>query len=231
MSAEFEWANAFGSIARELSQIQGLQPTLTRIAELATIVAACPWAAVARATDQHPVTAAVNDPTSAERIAHIQSLGGGGPTWDSVARAETIHVPDLAREDRWPEHVRLLLTTTPVRSILAFCLQLDGPPLGALTLYSDRAEAFPERVVVAATVYADHAAIALDHEQTEERADHLTAALQSSREIGVAIGILVERYKITPDAAFDMLRTSSQRSHRKLRDVAIDLVFTGSLPA
>lgn len=54
--------------------------------------------------------------------------------------------------------------------------------------------------------------------------------MQSSREIGVAIGILVEHHKITAEQAFDLLRVASQRGHRKLRDVASDLVHTGELP-
>jgi AmiR/NasT family two-component response regulator len=35
--------------------------------------------------------------------------------------------------------------------------------------------------------------------------------------------------KITKDQAFDALRVASQHSHRKLRDVAQDVIDTGTL--
>jgi hypothetical protein len=37
--------------------------------------------------------------------------------------------------------------------------------------------------------------------------------------------------KITDDAAFDILRTASQRGRRKLRDIAEDIITTGTLDA
>lgn len=72
----------------------------------------------------------------------------------------------------------------------------------------------------------------LVHELTEaqRQVESLERALRTSRTIGTAIGVLVERHKITPDAAFTMLVRHSQRTNRKLRDIADDLLFTGELP-
>jgi AmiR/NasT family two-component response regulator len=47
--------------------------------------------------------------------------------------------------------------------------------------------------------------------------------------IGEAKGILMERFKLTPDAAFDILRSSSQRLNVKLREVARRLAETGDI--
>ena len=58
----------------------------------------------------------------------------------------------------------------------------------------------------------------------------LRTALQTSRSIGIALGILVERHKITPDEAFARLSHASQVTNRKLRDIAADLVDTGVEP-
>ena len=226
--AELDWARVFARAARELSaNAHDVDQTLHKIAELATVVTGCPWAAIAKATDDKPVVAATNDPAIADQIARIQATAGGGPTWEAVRQGGTIHVPDLTVEARWPQHVQELLTTTPVRCILAFCLQLNGQPLGALTLYAEQPNAFPPALYDAATIYAEHAAIALDHTRTGNRAENLEIALHSSREIGIAIGILVERHKITTEQAFDMMRVASQRSHQKLRTIAAELVQTG----
>ncbi len=63
-----------------------------------------------------------------------------------------------------------------------------------------------------------------------EQVTHLELALTSARRIGAAIGILMARHCITDEQAFGLLRVLSQRSHRKLRDIAEDVVLTGVLP-
>jgi AmiR/NasT family two-component response regulator len=57
----------------------------------------------------------------------------------------------------------------------------------------------------------------------------LETALESARMIGTAVGILVERLKIAPGDAFDSLVEASHEEHRKVPDIASDLVFTGEL--
>jgi hypothetical protein len=57
----------------------------------------------------------------------------------------------------------------------------------------------------------------------------LETALKSSGTIGVAIGILMERLKVAPADAFDVLAVASRQENRELRDVASDLVDTGEL--
>lgn len=58
----------------------------------------------------------------------------------------------------------------------------------------------------------------------------LQHALASNRTIGVAIGILVERYQLTPEAAFAFLSRHSQRTNRKVYDLAEELIATGNMP-
>jgi AmiR/NasT family two-component response regulator len=58
---------------------------------------------------------------------------------------------------------------------------------------------------------------------------HLETALQSSRRIGAALGVLMARLRITLDAAFDLLSTASPHRNRKLRDLAEDILYTGTL--
>jgi AmiR/NasT family two-component response regulator len=64
----------------------------------------------------------------------------------------------------------------------------------------------------------------------ERQIANLETALRSARTIGAAIGILMERMRLTDAAAFEVLNSESQRSNRKLRDVAESLVLTGLLP-
>ena len=63
-----------------------------------------------------------------------------------------------------------------------------------------------------------------------ELAGQLQAALQSNRRIGMAVGVLMERHKLTPDLAFDRLHEASSLGNIKLRDLAEDVLYTGESP-
>jgi len=69
-----------------------------------------------------------------------------------------------------------------------------------------------------------------EHQLAVAQTENLQVALASNRRIGTAIGILMAQRRITDTAAFDLLRDVSQRDHRKLREVADDVVLTGALP-
>jgi AmiR/NasT family two-component response regulator len=60
------------------------------------------------------------------------------------------------------------------------------------------------------------------------RESHLLEALQTRELIGQGIGIVMERYGLRADRAFDYLSRVSQSSNTKLRDVAADLVGQAS---
>lgn len=53
---------------------------------------------------------------------------------------------------------------------------------------------------------------------------HLEEALGSRDTIGQAKGILMARQGLSANEAFDVLRRASQRSNRRLRDIAADVV-------
>ena len=67
-------------------------------------------------------------------------------------------------------------------------------------------------------------------EQLNEKVQGLEEALLSRDVIGQAKGILMERLHLTPDQAFEELRTVSQHHNRKVRDVAAALADTGEWP-
>jgi DNA-binding response OmpR family regulator len=67
--------------------------------------------------------------------------------------------------------------------------------------------------------------------RAENRAANLEEALATNRRIGTAVGILMAARKIHSDRAFELLSTTSQALHRKLRDIADEVVSTGALPS
>jgi hypothetical protein len=60
-----------------------------------------------------------------------------------------------------------------------------------------------------------------------EHAVHLEEALRSARLIGAAMGIVMADRKVTEADAFTILKRAKQRSNRKLRVLAEELVRTG----
>jgi AmiR/NasT family two-component response regulator len=61
------------------------------------------------------------------------------------------------------------------------------------------------------------------------RVEHLEKALVSNRRIGMALGILMERHRLSEEQAFDRLRELSQRTNVKLRDLAEQFIYTGDV--
>jgi hypothetical protein len=68
------------------------------------------------------------------------------------------------------------------------------------------------------------AALASVTEQARRHDEQLQQALETRDLIGQAKGILMARFRIDSDTAFDLLRSASSRSHLKLRDVALTVV-------
>lgn len=87
-----------------------------------------------------------------------------------------------------------------------------------------------------ATILVGHAVQMVVWQRSEQAAHaaaadaaHLRLALQTSRHIGAAVGILMSLHKITDDQAFELLRLTSQHCHRKLRELALDVINSGWL--
>ena len=62
------------------------------------------------------------------------------------------------------------------------------------------------------------------------RAEQIRRGLDSNRVIGTAIGIVMATYRLTAEQAFRLLTTASQNTNSKLRDIAVAVTDTGTLP-
>jgi GAF domain-containing protein len=104
---------------------------------------------------------------------------------------------------------------------------------GGLNVYAREAHAFDEDARSTATRFAPYAAVAINnmsaYQSARDMADNLEIALKSRAVIDQAKGILIERHRLTPEQAFQVLARASQHANRKLRDVAEHLVRTGEL--
>ena len=167
----------------------------------------------------------------AVRADALQYEIGSGPCVDAVLRDSLYVTGDVGADPRWGEWGRRASAEVGVNSVLSQRLHLvdQGGVVAGLNVYSDRLDAFDEAAVGVALILATHGALVLSQLLASHRAGNLGKALRSNRDIGVAIGILMQRHHFTRDEAFDVLRVASQNSNRKLADVAGDIVETGML--
>jgi GAF domain-containing protein len=108
-----------------------------------------------------------------------------------------------------------------MRAQVGVNLNVGDHTIGALNLYSFSSDEVSAESTQLAELFAAHAALALGH---SERLENLNAALASRKQIGLALGILMERLDIDEDRAFAYLTRISATTETKLRDVAASIV-------
>jgi GAF domain-containing protein len=145
---------------------------------------------------------------------------GEGPCLQAVEDEPVVVVERLRHEQRWPRYVPAALERG-VLSQVAVRLFTDNQHVAGLNLYSTERDDVDVSSIETARLFATHAAIILGHAQQE---DQLHQALENCKTIGQAIGILMERYRIDADRAFQFLIRASSTSNVKLRDVAEEVV-------
>lgn len=161
----------------------------------------------------------------------IETECGEGPCLDAIEHDDVTVANDLAKEEhRWPKFVERAIQETPVRSMFGARIFLSGEDRGALNFYASDVNAFDQLDIGIGAMLSAIASIALQHAMEHKRRVNLEIALDSSRVIGMAMGVLMANKLCTADQAFDALRRASQETNRKLRDVAFAVTETGALP-
>lgn len=223
-------ADEFVVLNQYLGAGENVDKTLRRLVDLAvSVVPGCEWAAItAWPPHQRPRSLACSTEI-ANDVDQLQYDLQEGPCLLAAAEAQVVAIPDVSIENRWPALTAAIQANTPVREVLSFHL-VDEPQRSALNLYSSNAHSMDRSAVSVAALFAAHARVLLIHASSADEATNLGQALTSSRQIGAAIGILMNAHKITEDDAFDLLRSSSQNLNRKLREIALEVTETGTLP-
>lgn len=223
-------AEAFATLGAELGST-GADDTLDALARAAVErVPGAKWASITSYEHDRFHTVAATDEI-ARRADAIQYAVGSGPCIDAIVD-DTLYRPrDLRHDERWPEYGERVSRELGMSSMLSYRLGHGiGDRVDGLNIYSDELAAFDERSELVGLMLATHGALAVALAVNQERVENLQTALLSNREIGVAMGVLMARHRVTRDQAFGLLRMASQNSNRKLHDVALQVADTGSLP-
>lgn len=212
---------------------QPLDALLQQVAEFATsVMPGDPETSIfVQVRDRRTTVVSTGD--LATRLDETQYEKGHGPCLHAAGTGELTEIPDTRTETRWPDYARRAAEAGNLSS-LSVPLPIDEHISGALNIYSREARAFDEDSRSAATRFGPYATVALSnmyaYESARDLAVNLEAALRSRAVIDQAKGILIERHKLTPDQAFQVLARASMATQKKVRDVAEQLVSTGELP-
>jgi hypothetical protein len=211
-----------GSVLDTLGSVVGMALTTIEGCDLAGIFV----------MESDVLTTPVSTGPAVLEIDAVQRQTGEGPCLDAIVHRQMIYAEDLRTDLRWPAFSPQA-TGRGIRSVLSLPLVPDLQE-GALNLYAHYPAAFGVVDRAKATILVSLASIALSvaqsHEDEVRRAENLNAALGTRETIGEALGILMERERITANQAFDVLRRASQHLNMKLREVAQNLVDTGESP-
>ncbi|HVD89215.1 MAG TPA: GAF and ANTAR domain-containing protein [Jatrophihabitantaceae bacterium] len=225
--SHIELAQTFADIAQELEKQPSLEATVDEaVRQAVDVVPGCDFAGVSWLQERQPIETIASTDEIATLLDKAQFEHGEGPAVESLWDGDTCLVEDMRADTRWP---RFAARAAELGILSMLSCQLPSPrrTSAALNLYAREAGALDEDSVAIVQVFAAHASIALTHRRTETG---LRAAIDTRGTIGQAIGILVERHKMPPERAFDLLVRASQRSHVKLRDLAGYVVDTGVEP-
>jgi GAF domain-containing protein len=210
-----------------------MQSLLQTVADLAkTVMPGNPEASITLLVNDKATTAVFTGQLALD-CDESQYGRGYGPCLHAASTGELIEIADAQADTRWRDYLDRAVERGALGS-LSVPLPVSEGVAGALNIYARKPNAFDEDSRSAATRFAPYAAVAVSnmraYQDARDMADNLQAALESRAVIDQAKGILMERYKLTADQAFQLLAGASMQTNTKLRTVAEDLVLTGQLP-
>ncbi|MEO6879986.1 MAG: GAF and ANTAR domain-containing protein [Mycobacteriaceae bacterium] len=181
-------------------------------------------------------TAAFTDELTLDVDLHQYALGHG-PCLLAASTGEVVRVDVAGARARWPEFTADA-EAIGVRSFLAAPLGADGQWVGALNLYSSGAEGFgadDSDEMAMLSLLSQRASRAVGEYLTlfhwQNLATKLTTAMDSRAAIEQVKGILMAARHISAEEAFAVLRTESQNTNTKLREVAERFLVQHTTPA
>ena len=218
---------AMQALAVLLVSGEELEVTLGRATGLAVeTIPGCVAASVTLGSREGPTTRASSG-DGAHEADQAQYDAGDGPCLEAMRTGSVVHVDDLADDDRWPAFA-VEARDRGFQSVLSVGLTVVDGGSGALNLYASQPHAFAGAAERLAVLFASQcsmiASTAELHARAARLAEQMDQALASRGVIDQAKGILMAEHGIDADAAFAMLVERSQRSNRKLRELAAEIV-------
>ncbi len=174
-----------------------------------------------------PVSAtACSDPLASE-LDSVQHQYGDGPALHALRHARPVNIHDTATENGWPRFCGQA-AALGIRSCYATPLVHDHEVVGAVVLYARWPGAFGPEEIGRAEKFARHAAgaltLSLRMAACADQNDQLRSSIMSRAVIDQALGVIMATERCPQDKAFALLRSASQNTNVKVRDLAATIV-------
>lgn len=190
-------------------------------------VAGARWATVTTTTRGVLTTVACADPAAAT-LDRWQAAAEQGPVWLTTSGQEAFaQSTDMTSDVLWTLPEMMTGAAPAARAVLTVQLPAPSGVAWALNVYADAPDAFTEHSTDTLRVLAVHIGIAMTAAHIRS---NLQRAIASRDVIGQAKGMLMQRYRLKADRAFELLKRISQSNNRKLVAIAEQLALTGDLP-
>jgi GAF domain-containing protein len=225
-------ADTFTELQRALLGSETLEQFLQELATLAArLVTDGVSCGMTMRSNGRPATVACSDPL-AQEIDEVQYLLNDGPCLHAMRSGGQVSIDDTADRAQWPRFEAAAQARGGIRSCLALPLIADGKPVGALNLYARGVAAFGAEQVRHAENLAQNASgglsLMLRLASYSELTEQLRSSLTSRAVIYQALGVIMAQERCAQAKAFEILRTASQNSNLKLRDIAAAVVTSVS---
>ncbi len=198
---------------------------LQAVIDMAVQTGPCDAASITALGARRSVSTVAASDDRIRRADLLQYQFAEGPCLDAVWTDGVFIIPDLAADGRWPRWAPQA-KRLGIGSSISVHLFADSE-LGSLNLYSLAPRTFSDTDVENTRVIAAQASVVVAYTRTQE---NLWRAIDGRNLIGQAQGILMQRYGLTAEQAFAVLRRYSQTHNIKLVRLAEQLTTTGSLP-
>jgi ANTAR domain/GAF domain len=202
------------------------EQTLQRVLAFALVALQCDMAGVMLVRGGRVESAAITNPIVREADL-LQMQCNEGPCLSAIADDNVFRIDHTDADPRWPTWGPQAARIGIVSVLSVRMIDTDDSVVGSLNLYARRAAAFGPDDVEIASILTHHATVAY---RQASRFAAATRAIDSRTTIGQAEGVLMERFGISPDRAFSVLRRYSSQYNVKLRAVARGIVETRQLP-
>lgn len=211
-----EQAKFLVEVASQLHSQTSIESTVELIAQLGGQALGCMDTGVLKVGPQHKVQtlAATSDLVKTDVHAHLST--GESPSIDVINKSQPAISFDTAKDRTYPRWGRFV-AEYGLRSVLSVPLATADHVYGSLNFYGVTINAFCQSDLNQVSLFARQAALAWDavHKRT-----NLQLAVATHEIVGQAQGVLMERFEIDADRAFDYLRRQSEHRNIKLRKVA-----------
>ena len=225
ISEVVDGATQLSTLALDAASVSDPGMTVSRVTDLAVKLIPCVAADVVRVTTVGDLRIIASTDAGLSDLTLAAWRG-----WPHFPLSEAVQGP-CRSANHGSGYPAALLADCGIVSELMFPLQINGTDHGYLRFLFQDSISRSSPIGRLAAAFSVQAAIAVDRAALQVAVANLQTAIDTNRDIGAAVGILMAQQGISYQDAYLLLRSVSQNNNRKLRDVAADILGSAMLSA